>query len=302
MTAEAVYGEPPAALAASSPDALQVSPMVPGAAAIEDLASGSLSRLVVLAPAGAVERRYVLAQGLRALAEGGEMIALAPKDRGGSRLNKELAGFGCLVAEDARRHHRICHTRHPIAPLGLEAAIAEGAPRLPPSLGLWTQPGVFSWDRLDPGSALLLEHIDGLKGDGADLGCGIGVLALKLLDGPKISRLWCADIDRRALDAARRNISDPRVTFLHQDLRQPTPMLKSLDFVVMNPPFHEAGYESRGLGLGFISAAARMLRKGGTCRMVANIALPYEPRLGAEFSRFSVLAQGGGYKVYEAVK
>jgi 16S rRNA (guanine1207-N2)-methyltransferase len=299
---EAVYGFPPAELAAPGPGARQLSPLVPGAEAIEDVADGALSRLVVLAPPGTLERRYVLAQGLRALSPNGVLVALAPKTKGGARLAGELAALGCETQEDARRHHRICQLRRPAHPVGLAEAIAAGAPRISPALGLWTQPGVFSWDRVDPGTALLLGSLAGLAGRGADLGCGVGVLALRALENPAVSELACVDIDRRAVDSARRNIGDGRARFLHADLRGPVPNLAGLDFAIMNPPFHDGGKEDRGLGLAFISAAAALLRAGGICRMVANVALPYEGRLKAEFSSARMLAQSGGYKVYEATR
>ena len=177
-----------------------------------------------------------------------------------------------------------------------------GAPQISPTLRLWTQPGVFSWDRVDPGTSLLLEHLAGLAGRGADRGCGVGVLALRALENPALITLACIDNDRRAIGAARRNIADERAQLLHADLRGPASGLEGLDFVVMNPPFHEGGHEDRGLGLAFISAAAAILRPGGVCRMVANIALPYEGRLRAVFANVRMLAQRGGYKVYEAIR
>ena len=299
---EAVYGFPPAELAAPGPGARQLSPLVPGADAIEDIADGALSRLVVLAPPGVLERRYVLAQALRALGPDGAIVALAPKTKGGARLAGELAAFGCEAGEHARRHHRICQARRPAQLVGLADAIAAGAPRILPALGVWTQPGVFSWDRVDPGTILLLEHLAGLAGSGADLGCGLGVLALRALESTAVSELACVDVDRRAVDAARRNIADPRARLLHADLRGAVPGLAELDFVVMNPPFHDGGREDRGLGLAFIGAAAAMLRPGGICRMVANVALPYEARLKAMFASARLLAQNGGYKVYEAIR
>ncbi len=299
---EGVYGAPPPELAAVSPGAIQVSPLIPDAGSIEGLGDESLSRFVILAPPGTLERRYALAHGLRALRVGGELVALAPKTKGGSRLAKELAAFHTTPRKDARRHHRICRLERPACPVGLEAAIAAGAPRRIPGLDLWSQPGVFSWDRLDPGTALLLGHADGFAGRGADLGCGIGVLGRRVLESASVNELICADIDQRAIDAARRNIADPRARFAHRDIRLGDPELASLDFVIMNPPFHEAGNEDRGLGLAFISAAANMLRKGGVCRLVANIALPYEGRLNAAFAKVNILAQAQGYKVYEAVK
>ena len=299
---EAIYGLPPPELAAAGPGAMQLSPRIPGAAAIEDLPDGVLSRLVVLAPPGTLERRYTVAHALRALEPGGELIVLAPKTKGGARLGGELVEFGCRPREDARRHHRICRLVRPAMLVGIEDAIAASSPRIVPALGLWSQPGVFSWDRLDPGTAVLLAHASGMAGRGADLGCGVGPLARQVLKSEGVGELICADVDRRAIEAARRNIDDPRARFLHHDIRLGDPVLTALDFVIMNPPFHDAGAEERGLGLAFISAAANMLRKGGVCRLVANIALPYESRLNAEFTRTTMLAQSGGYKVYEAVK
>jgi 16S rRNA (guanine1207-N2)-methyltransferase len=301
-SAEAVYGDPPPVLAAATPGAVQLSPFAPGSTPVEVLSDASLARIVVLAPPGTLERRYVLAHALRATTPGGEVIALAPKTRGGSRLADELNVFGCQVNETARRHHRICRVLRPVALHGLNEAIADGAPQIAPRLGLWSQPGVFSWDRPDPGSALLLKHLDGLAGRGADLGCGVGLLSLAALRSPSVSGLVCADLDRRAMDAARRNIDDPRVRFLHADVRLGDSALTDLDFVIMNPPFHSAGQEDRSLGLAFISAAANALRRGGVCRLVANIALPYEGRLNDAFAQARILEQAGGYKVYEVVK
>ncbi|HXV00827.1 MAG TPA: methyltransferase [Caulobacteraceae bacterium] len=301
MAAEAVYGLPPAGLATSGPDAIQVSPLIVGASAIESLADASLDRLVIAAPPGTLERRYVLAHGLRALREGGEIVALAPKAKGGARLGGELAGFGCEVRENARRHQRICRAARPARLVGAEAAIAAGGPRIVPALGLWSQPGVFSWDRLDPGTALLLAQRWTPAGNGADFGCGYGALARAVLASPAVTRLALIDIDRRALDAARRNIDDQRAHFLHCDLRRPPPSgLGELDFVIMNPPFHDGGAEDRSLGQALVATAAAMLGPGGLCRLVANVALPYETTLAASFAHVALVARGGGYKVLEA--
>jgi 16S rRNA (guanine1207-N2)-methyltransferase len=295
---EAVYGLPLLELAEPGAGATQVSPLSPGAESLEGLADAALDRFVVAAPPGAIERRYVLAQALRALAPGAELIALAPKTRGGARLAGELAAFGCEIAESARRHQRICRCLRPFEPSGVAEAIAAGAPRFVPALGLWTQPGVFSWDRLDPGSARLVQALPPLSGRVADLGCGVGVLALAALTSPKVSEITLIDIDARAVAAARRNVTDPRAAFVQADAR--TAPLSGLDVVIMNPPFHADGREQRDLGAQFIAAAARMLRKGGVCLMVANAALPYEASLMAAFAKVRLVERAGGYKLYEA--
>lgn len=318
-----VYGIPPAELALVPVGAVQVSPLVPGAAALESLPDGGSGEAVVYAPPGAVERRYVLACALSALRPGGALLALAPKDKGGARLRRELEAFGCTVEEAARRHHRLCRAIRPddpddsdgfFAPDGLDgrdgrdgpdgvfpiaAALAAGAPRFVASTGLWSQPGVFHWDRIDPGSSLLLEHLSGLAGRGADLGCGTGVLGRALLASPAVTELHGVDTDRRAIECARRNLDDPRCRLLWADARTAAAP-EGLDFVVSNPPFHDGGQEDRALGQAFVRRAAQLLRKGGLFRLVANRHLPYEAPLTEAFGRFTVLAEANGFKVLEA--
>jgi len=298
----AVYGLPPVDLAEVPGDAVQVSPLIPGSARLEDLPDGSLDAATVLAPPGTVERRYVLAHTLRALVPGGRMIALAPKDRGGARLAKELAAFDCPAADEPRRHHRICRLARPPEPAGIGAAIDEGGPRHVDNLALCTQPGIFSWDRLDPGTALLLANLPPLKGRGADLGCGLGILSRAILGSPAVTALTLVEVDRRAVEMAQRNVADPRATIVWADIRAAGTVPGSLDFVVMNPPFHDGGTEDQALGRTFIARAAVALRKGGTLWLVANAHLPYETALGAAFRDVSVTIQAGGYRVYEARK
>lgn len=300
MDAQGLYGLPPRELVEPVPGAVQFSPLIPGAEALDARPDQSLDHLTILAPPGTVERRYVLAQGLRALKVGGTMTVLAPKAKGGSRLAKELKAFGLEVAEDARRHHRICDVVRTEG-LDLDEALAAGAPRLSPELGLWTQPGVFSWDRIDPGTALLLGRLPAQVGAGADLGCGLGLLAHGVLASPAVTRLTLIDIDRRAVECARRNVNEPRAEVVWADVRLGAAGLKDLDFVVMNPPFHDGGAEDRALGAAFIAAAAQALRSGGKLLMVANRHLPYEAALRDSFgTKVKLLVEEGGYKLYEA--
>ena len=298
----ALYGQPPRDVVEPPAGARQLSPLIPGSAALEALKPGSLNEAVILAPPGTVERRAVIAQVLRALSDGGRLTVAAPKEKGGSRLKKELTAFGCEVAEDARRHHRICVCRKPASPTGLDAAIAEGAPRLHAGMGLWTWPGVFSWDRIDPGSAALVKELPLLAGKGADLGSGIGFLARAILPSPKVESLALVDIDRRAVEASKRNVVDDRASFHWADVRSSGIEPGSLDFVVMNPPFHDGGTEDRLLGQTFIRQAAAMLRKGGTLWLVANRHLPYEAVLDEAFKSWTPHGDTGAYKVIEARK
>lgn len=299
-----VFGAPPKDLSPFPSGARQTSPLLPGSANLELLEPGCLHSFTLLAPPGTIERRYTLALALRALAPAMPLVALAPKDKGGSRLKKELESFGCVVEEDSRQHHKICSTVNPGPNEAQLAAIAEGAPRFDEKLGFHTQPGIFSWDRVDPGSAMLAPFLPELSGSGADLGCGFGYLSREILKSPKVRRLALIDVDRRAIDCARKNLEkdEARVHLLWADLRTAETSLSSLDFIVTNPPFHDAGAEDQSLGQGFLQQAAYLLRPMGTLWLVANRHLPYEALLRSLFQEVSLLKEDGGFKVYKAVR
>jgi len=297
-----VYGTPLAELLSPPPDAIQFSPLMPGARTLEQQGESTLAAMTMLAPPGTLERRYAIALALRAVVPGGAFRALAPNHQGGTRLRKEMQAFGCTVEETARRHHRIVVCARPGTLTGVGDALANGGPRLIAELGVWSQPGVFSWDRVDPGTALLLDHLPALGGRGADFGCGVGILSRAVLASAKVEQITLIDIDRRAVECARRNIEDTRATFHWADVRDGVPKLGELDFVVMNAPFHDAGTEDRTIPIRFVKRAAEALRGGGVCWLTANRHLPYEEVMRAAFRRVALKIETGGYKIYEAHK
>lgn len=295
-----LYGRPPAVFDVPT-GALQTSPLIPGSTSLEDIAPGSVDEAMIYAPPGVVERRYTLAMALRALKVGGRLDVMAHKSKGGSRLGKELKDFGLEVGETAKAHHRRCIVTRPETVEGLDAAIAAGSLKQVEGLDAWSQPGVFAWDRVDPGTALLAGVMPPLKGAGADLGCGFGALSLVALRSPAVTSLRLIDIDRRAIAAAKKNVEDPRVAFEWADVRT-LPTEGELNFIVSNPPFHDGGTEDRRLGQNFIRQAAALLKTGGVLWLVANRHLPYEAELNAAFKRVKPLLDKGGYKIFEAVK
>ena len=99
---------------------------------------------------------------------------------------------------------------------------------------------------------------------------------------------------------ATRNVGDPRATLRWADIRAGGLGLSRLDFVVMNPPFHDGGAEDQALGQAFIARAAEALRPGGSLWLTANTHLPYEAPLKAAFKSVTLKASAGGYKIYEA--
>ncbi len=295
-----VYGTVPHDLLTVADEAVQCSPRHPGASQLSDLPEAAIDSLVMHAPASTIERRHVLALALRALKPGAELTAFAPNTKGGMRIAAELSSFGCDIDVSPKRHHQIVTTCRPDQPSGLHDAIEAGEPRVLPGLDLWSQPGLFSWDRIDPGSSLLLEHLPVLTGRGADLGCGIGILARAVVAGGGCQHIVMIDIDKRAVELARRNVGSDVATTLWADVTTATNLPTALDFVVTNAPFHDGGKEDRALGVAFVEKAATMLRPEGQLWLTANRHLPYEEPLQRLFHNVEQVAQANGYKIYSA--
>lgn len=166
-----------------------------------------------------------------------------------------------------------------------------------------SRPGIFSWDRIDDGSALLARHLPAdLAGPVADFGCGWGYLAREMLArSPSIERIDLLDAEHLALDAARANVIDPRATFHWLDLaREAAPA--TYDAIVCNPPFHTGRASTPALGKKVIEAAAAALRPGGHFYMVANRGLPYEPLLKKLFTASETLSDNNKFRVTRAIR
>ena len=168
-----------------------------------------------------------------------------------------------------------------------------------------SRPGLFSWDRADRGSMLLAETLPPeLSGRGADFGCGYGYLSASALSAcAGIELITAFDSDHRAVEACVRNtkFAQGRIDCVWSDLTQ-KPDLQNLDFIVMNPPFHEGVTTQNQLGITFIRNAAACLKHGGKLFMVANNHLPYEDTLKALFKDVQELDKDKGFKVIRAKK
>ncbi len=72
---------------------------------------------------------------------------------------------------------------------------------------LRTDRGVFSGERIDPGTRVLVDHGPPVPpaGDLLDLGCGYGPLAVALALRSPSARVWAVDVNERAVALCARN-------------------------------------------------------------------------------------------------
>ncbi|MFV0427511.1 MAG: class I SAM-dependent methyltransferase [Beutenbergiaceae bacterium] len=107
-------------------------------------------------------------------------------------------------------------------------------------LSVTTDSGVFSSDRLDPGTAVLLDQVPEppMSGTFCDVGCGWGPLALALAQAAPAARVLAVDVNPRALTLTKKNADAHgyRVqTHTPDDLLGAEPDL-TVDLIWSNPP------------------------------------------------------------------
>lgn len=262
--------------------------------------------ILLLAPKNITETQHNIALAQTVLKSGGLLIAAADNKAGGTRLKKilECAGFKAPL-EASKNKARVCWAQG--APPSHEAQkwLEDGKAQPVLNGSYISRPGIFGWNKIDKGSELLLQNLPhDVKGKGADYGCGYGYLSKNILEKyRKIKQITAIDADARALECCTENLkSHETVHYIWADLTAAKPPISNLDFIVMNPPFHEGKKESSEIGKAFIQNAHSALARNGRLFMVANAHLPYEDMLHDIFFKMEKLHEGGGFKIFAATK
>lgn len=268
------------------------------------------AQVLVLPPRQREEARALLAAAFDACKAGGWVLVSVANDEGAKAIEgdfKKLAGG--LDGQLGKYHCRVFWARRDDARLDaglLQQWRMADAPREILQGQFASRPGVFAWNRVDAGSALLAAHLpQGMTGRAADLGAGWGFLADAMLQkNPGLHALDVFEADARALALAERNLrryqQDIQLGFHWHDVTAGLPAAARYDWIISNPPFHDTGKAAQpGIGQAFIRAAADMLAVHGAFWLVANAHLPYEALLMERFASLRVVAAAQGYKVIE---
>lgn len=249
------------------------------------------------------ENEMRIAEAVQRVSPGGLVLVAGAKDVGIASLRKRVAGMVALDGQEPKFHGLAFWLRRPAEPAELVSALRAGNEGILVEGRFHTAPGMFSHDRIDVGSRLLVENLPGdLSGAVADFCAGWGYLAAEAARRfPAIRAIDLYEADFESVEASKRNLADLGRTarFFWQDLAS-EPVAERYDAVVMNPPFHQGRAAEPGIGQDLIQAAAKALKKGGRLFLVANRPLPYEDTLRAAFADWWEVARDGGFKVLGA--
>jgi 16S rRNA (guanine1207-N2)-methyltransferase len=246
-----------------------------------------------------------VAEALQRVREGGVIVVAGGKEDGIQSLRNTLLKLG-ITLDYAPKYHgvaiwfaRPADASAAIKALKKSTVIVEARYE--------TSPGMFSHEKVDGGSELLAGRLPtDFDGNAADFGAGWGYLSVMLAEkSPRVNRIDLFEADYQALEFAKRNLArncpnlDAR--FYWQDLGAEPPRDK-YDFIIMNPPFHEAQATDPELGKTMIRTAAAALKNGGRLMLVANRGLPYEPVLAEGFREHGETCRNARFKVLWARK
>ncbi|WP_102867410.1 class I SAM-dependent methyltransferase [Pseudovibrio exalbescens] len=301
-----VFGSDLVCLQTFAPDA---EPLQRAGLALAETAVENAVVTLVLPPRQRQEARALLAQAIKATRPGGWVVACVSNTEGAKSCEADLKKLAGISGNQSKHKCRVFWVQRDDAAIDTELMdqwLALDAPREIEDGRFVSRPGIFAWDRIDPASRLLVDHLpDNLSGRAADLGSGFGYLSAELLSRfPGIAALDLYEAEKRALDLAQINVSklEPSIPIGFHWADVARGLNHSYDVIVMNPPFHTGKADRADLGQAFIMAASKGLKPGAPLYMVANRHLPYEQTLDRYFETYDIIADEQGYKVIKAVK
>ncbi|UHQ55887.1 MULTISPECIES: class I SAM-dependent methyltransferase [unclassified Microbulbifer] len=244
----------------------------------------------------------------RILGEGGELVLLGGKQSGiKTYATKAAARLGC--GKNLDKHGQEYTSTLVLHHDGGELLDDQDYPRLrqlDSLAGLYSKPGLFGWNKIDRGSALLaaqfLTHLPGPGANIVDLGCGYGYLSCQLAKLGEF-HFTATDNNAAALVACERNFHEAGIA----GVVTPSDAGRDLqsgfaDLVICNPPFHQ-GFQVEGDLTGrFLENAARLLKSDGMALFVVNEFIPLQKKATAYFSGITPLEHRDGFRTFRLAR
>lgn len=168
-----------------------------------------------------------------------------------------------------------------------------------------SRPGVFSWEHMDAGTRLLLEHTEVHVTDRVlDVGCGYGIIGMHATRQATKGHATLVDVDLLACQSAT-------ATLKANDIERAEVILgdgldavgdRRYTLIVSNPPFHSGHQVSLETAQAFVHGAYASLESRGRLVIVANRFLRYDSVMREVFGAVTTIAQTSRYHLLMAEK
>ncbi|MFM2590792.1 methyltransferase [Vibrio sp. TBV020] len=171
-------------------------------------------------------------------------------------------------------------------------------------------PNVYSGESLDLGARFMIQHLPtnpNLK-HVVDLGCGNGVLSVKMGQLNPSVKLTCVDESFMAVESARQNLllnlGDGREFNCIANNCLDDLVLDDVDMIMCNPPFHQQQAITDHIAWQMFCDAKQILRVGGQLLVIGNRHLGYDGKLARLFgkSNVKVVAANKKFVILQATK
>lgn len=165
-------------------------------------------------------------------------------------------------------------------------------------LEFYTGSGIFSPDRIDPGSKLLIESCIIKPGWGVlDFGCGYGAVGIAIKKKKNKTKVVMTDINKRAVKLALKNV---KLNKVEAEVKQGDlfELIEyKFDTILVNPP-QKAGKE---ICFSIIEQSVNYLEKNGLLQLVARHnkgGKSLRKKMKEVFGNVEAIARKSGYRVY----
>ena len=255
------------------------------------------------------EKLAMLLHALGSRMQAGGKLWLAGENRAGIKSAPRQLNrfFGRVEKLDNARHCVLFEASEPVAAEPFDLAAYEDHWRLEHpggGLDLVSLPGVFAHGRLDKGTALLLEALDGLRLSGRvlDFASGCGVIGLSLLRADPAIELTLLDDSALAIEAGNRSMLVNGLKARSLPSNGLSELEGRFDWIVSNPPFHRGVGNDLETAQAFFRGAGTFLAEKGKILVVFNRHLPYTGWMRESFRKVDCLAQNREFTVMQASK
>ncbi|MEG0197748.1 MAG: methyltransferase small domain-containing protein, partial [Acinetobacter sp.] len=168
-----------------------------------DLPKDSFDQAIIFVPKSKELLNYVLHNVVSRLNVGASIFLVGEKKAGVERAAKQLLPFGPACKLDSARHCQMWQmtVEKTVTAKKLDDWAQQYTVTTPNGdLNICALPGVFSQNRLDIGTAVLLPYLSQVTaGKIADFGCGSGVISAYLAKLNPKNRIFAMDVDAFAL-------------------------------------------------------------------------------------------------------
>ena len=273
------------------------------------LAAGSFDSILFRVSKERPVSHHIINQASALLKDGGQLLLSGEKNDGVKTYTDhacKLFGDKCKPQKQGN-YYLACITKYAVSHKLLDdkdylnLRLISSADELP----LQSKPGIFGWNKIDRGSAFLIEHLPAFLQSCSeenppqsllDLGCGYGYLSCAASQHG-FEKITATDNNAAALRACQANFSALNIDSRPIAGDAGSQINDRFDTIICNPPFHQGFNIDSALTKKFLSASKRLLAPSGKALFVVNNFIALEKKAQGYFANVEEVARSGSFKL-----